>query len=92
MDMDSTNGLMVEGTKDSGKTIKCMEKECSLSLMEGCMRVNTETIRRMDEGSTLGQMEDDLRVNSIKENSMDMESSSQRAAKGEKLNLRMVSE
>jgi hypothetical protein len=38
--LESTGGLMGEGTMESGGTTRCMEKVCSPGLMEGSMKVN----------------------------------------------------
>lgn len=57
---ESTNGLMDEGLKETGRTIKWMEEGfLSGQTIEG-MKANTEMIKRKDRVISHGQMEDSI--------------------------------
>jgi len=68
--MVSMNGLMGEGSKVTGKTIRWTVEEFLIGQITDNMRVNTEMIRKKDKVILFGQMdvntkEDGLMVNSM---------------------------
>lgn len=60
MEKESTNGLMDEGLKETGRTIKWTEEGFLSGLTIEGMKVNTEMIKRKDKVISLGQMEDNI--------------------------------
>lgn len=70
MESENINGLMVESTRASGKTIRCMEQASLPGGTDGDILVNMRKIKSQDPVYSSGQMAEDTKVIGKKENSM----------------------
>lgn len=76
-----SNGLMVQGITDNGKTTKCMAKENSVGQTVVFIRVITPTTKSTDKVSTPGQMGECTKEDFIMVNSMEKDSIAKQTAK-----------
>ena len=56
VDLAPMNGLMAEGTKDTGKTTSCMDRGSTLGWMDVNMMANILTIKKMEKVAFIGLM------------------------------------
>lgn len=74
MAKESTSGVMVDNTRESGKTTTCMAKECTLGKMVEGMRESILMIRSRAMEFTSGKMVEGMRANGSRASNMDMAS------------------
>ena len=70
---ESTNGRMENNTKDSGKTIRCMERELSSGLRGNLIPGTLLKTEDMGMENSSGRMEENMRESGWRESSMELE-------------------
>ena len=88
----SINGLMVEYTRASGKTIRCMEQVSLPGGTDGDILVNMRKTKRQDPVYSSGQMAVDTKVIGKKVNSMVKEFLSRKLEAEKKVSGKMANE